>query len=102
SPGQPVPTPPDRLTRLYPGLLLLSEVVDGDTAYGLRGEVRRYPGRDRRGASAAAEAIGAAPDVVVDLVLGDHRLELGQRRRRVGAVEAADPPDGLPAAPHPA
>jgi hypothetical protein len=32
----------------------------------------------------------AARDVVVDLVLGDELLELGETRRRVGAPESAD------------
>src|SRR5580700_6787675 len=79
------------------GLLCLGQVVDGGAAHGLRGEVGRHPGRDRRRAGAAAEAAGTAPDVVVDLALGDHRLELGQCRRRVGAVEAADRHHGVAA-----
>src|SRR6185437_10168949 len=71
-------------------LLLLGEVVDRDAADGLRLEVGGHPGGDRRRAVAAAEAVAALPDEVVDLALGDHRLELGQRGGRVGAVEAAD------------
>src|SRR6516164_10972505 len=72
------------------GLLRLGQVVDGDTAHGLRGEVRRDPGRDRRGTRTTAEAVAAAADVVVDLALGHQGLELRQRRRRVAAVEPAD------------
>ena len=39
---------------------------------------------------ACEPATRAAAHEVVDLVLGDERLELGQARRRVGAVETAD------------
>src|SRR5579871_4687195 len=52
--------------------------------------MRRDPGFDRGGPRAAAEAVRAPPHVVMDLVPGDHRLELGEGGRRVGAVEAAD------------
>src|ERR1700722_2259045 len=71
-------------------LLFLGEVVDGEAADGFGLEVGRYPGGDLRGAGAAAEAFAALADVVVDLALGHHGLELGQGGGRVGAVEAAD------------
>ena len=41
--------------------------------------------------------LALSPDVVVDLALGDHRLELGQGGRRVGPVEAADRQHGVAA-----
>src|SRR5262249_13689935 len=78
-------------------LLWLGQVVDRGAADGLRLEVRRHPGLDGARPAAAAEAAAAGADVVVDLVLGDHGLELGQRGRRVRAVEATDRQDGVAA-----
>ena len=54
------------------------------------GEVRGHPAGDGRGARPPPKLWLLAPDVVVDLVLGHDGLELGQRGRRVGAVEPAD------------
>jgi hypothetical protein len=59
--------------------------------------VRRDPRRDRRRPGTSAEAVAPAPDVVVDLVLHDEGLELGQGRRGVGAVESADRHDRVAA-----
>src|ERR1700733_12160299 len=77
---------------------LAGEVVHGLTAYGLGVEVCLHPRGDLRGiARAAAEAVGVRADEVVDVVVGDVPLELGERRRRVGAVEPADRHDRLSA-----
>ena len=74
----------------------LGEVVEGDAADGLRREVVADPRRDRRrrarraAAAEATAAEAAAADELVDLPVGHVLLELRERRRRVGAVEAAD------------
>src|SRR4030088_989502 len=74
------------------------QVVDGLAADGLRGEVGLHPRGDLRGvARAAAEAVRVGADEVVDLVIRDIPLELGERRRGVGAVEPADRHDRLAA-----
>src|ERR1700733_13565568 len=77
---------------------LAGEVVHGLTAYGLGVEVCLHPRGDLRGiARAAAEAVGVRADEVVDVVVGGVPLELGEGRRRVGAVEPADRHDRLSA-----
>ena len=69
------------------------EVVEGHAADGGGGEVARHPRGDlarRAGAAAHHRRRTAAADEVVDLAVSHVLLELGQRRGRVGAVEAAD------------
>src|SRR6266511_712130 len=67
------------------------QVVDGRAAHRGGGVVRGDPRGDLlRGRAPASRAAHAAGDEVVDPVLAHVLPELGQRRRRVAAVEAAD------------
>src|SRR5690242_13666506 len=69
------------------------EVVDGLAADGLGLEVLLYPRTDLRARAVGTTAAGtkaATADEVMDLALPHVLLELGERRRGISAVEAAD------------